>query len=180
MSAARLRPTLDLPVHGARLRPWQPEDAPTLAEVANDRGIWQNLRDVFPHPYQRVDADSYIRFVTDPASADVHLCMEVDGRAAGAISVLLKTDINRRSAEIGYWLARPQWGRGIGTEAVRILTDYAFTHFDICRLYAEVFAPNSASARVLTKAGFELEGRLRKSVTKDGQTMDALLYAVIR
>jgi RimJ/RimL family protein N-acetyltransferase len=180
MSAARLRPTLELPVHGARLRPWQLADAPALAEVANDRGIWQNLRDVFPHPYQREDADSYISFVTDPESADVHLCIEVDGRAAGAISVLFKTDVNCRSAEIGYWLAQAQWGRGIVTAAAQILTDYTFTHFDICRLYAEVFAPNTASARVLAKVGFELEGRLRQSVTKDGQTMDALLYAVIR
>lgn len=180
MSDARLRLTLELSVRGARLRPWQLSDAPALAEAANDRGIWQNLRDIFPHPYQREDADSYIGLVTAPESTNVHLCVEVEGHAAGAISVLFKTDVNRRSAEIGYWLARPQWGRGIASAAVRALSAYAFAHFDLCRLYAVVFAPNIGSARVLEKAGFELEGRLRRSVTKDGQTLDALLYALVR
>ena len=107
MSAARLRPTLELSVPGARLRPWQLSDAPALVEAANDRSIWQNLRDVFPHPYQREDADSYLGFVTNPAVVNIHLCVEVDGTAAGAISILFQDDVNRRSAEIGYWLARP-------------------------------------------------------------------------
>jgi RimJ/RimL family protein N-acetyltransferase len=72
------------------------------------------------------------------------------------------------------------WGRGITTAAVVALSEYSFAHFDLCRLYAVVFASNAASARVLEKAGYELEARLRKSITKDGQTMDALLYAIIR
>ena len=175
-----MRPTLELPVRGARLRPWQPSDAPALAHAANDRDIWQNLRDIFPHPYQREDADRYISLVTAPESTDVHLCVEVEGQAVGAISMLFKADVNRRSAEIGYWLARSQWSRGIASAAVQVLTDYAFAYFDLCRIYAVVFAPNVSSARVLEKAGFELEGRLRRSVTKDGQTLDALLYAVVR
>ncbi|SMB82068.1 GCN5-related N-acetyltransferase [Hymenobacter roseosalivarius DSM 11622] len=180
MPDARLRPTLDLPLLGARLRPWQLSDAPALAEAANDRGIWQNLGDVFPHPYQREDADWYIGFVTNPDSVDIHSCIEVNGTAAGAISVLFGEDVHRRNAKIGYWLARPQWGRSIMTSAVRVLADYAFAHFDLVRIYAEVFGPNIASARVLEKSGFELEGRLRKSITKDGQTLDALLYALVR
>lgn len=180
MSVARPRPTLDLPLRGARLRPWQTTDAPALAQAANDRSIWRNLRDVFPHPYQREDAEWYINFVAQEGAPDLHLCIEVDGTAAGAISILFQQDVSRRSAEIGYWLARPYWGRGIMTSAVQVITTYAFAHFDLCRIYAQVFAPNLASAQVLVKAGYELEGRLRKSVTKDGQTMDALLYANVQ
>lgn len=178
--AALLRPTLELPLAGARLRPWQLADAPALAEAANDRAIWLNLRDVFPHPYLLEDAYNYLALVTDPNSRNLHVCIEVNGRAGGAISVLFEDDVSRRSAEIGYWLGRAHWGRGLAPAAVRALTSYAFAHFDLARLYAQVFAPNEASAQVLRKAGYELEGRLRQAVTKDGQTFDALLFACIR
>jgi RimJ/RimL family protein N-acetyltransferase len=89
-------------------------------------------------------------------------------------------DVGRRSAEIGYWLGEAFWGRGITTEALIAVTDYALSNYDVCRLYAHVFDWNGASARVLEKAGYALEGRLRKSVTKDGQTIDQLMYAIIR
>lgn len=181
MSAAQLRPTLELPVHGARLRPWQLSDATALSTHGNSRAIWLNLRDRFPNPYSLADAEHHLRFVLSPEGmTDVHLCVEVEGEAAGSISVLFKHDVNRRSAEIGYFLGQRFWGRGITTAAVGALTEYAFANFDLCRLYAVVFASNAASARVLEKAGYELEGRLRKSITKDGQTMDALLFAMVK
>ncbi|MCC3156017.1 GNAT family N-acetyltransferase [Hymenobacter sp. 15J16-1T3B] len=178
-SSELLRPVLPLPVAGARLRPFAPADAPALTRHANDWDIWRNLRDRFPHPYTLADAEWYVRFVNADGSRDLHLCIEVDGEAAGSISVLFQDDISRRSAEIGYWLGRVCWGRGIGTAAVEALSAYALTHFDLCRLYATVFEYNPASARVLEKAGFALEGRLRKSITKDGQTVDGLLYSLI-
>ncbi|TGE20672.1 N-acetyltransferase [Hymenobacter aquaticus] len=180
MAETLLRPTLAVPLAGVRLRPWHLHDAPVLAETANDRGIWQNLRDVFPHPYQLQDAYWYIGMVSDPDSRDVHLAIEVEGEAAGAISVLFKDDINRCSAEIGYWLGRRHWGRGIVTEAVKVLTAYTFAHFDISRLYAEIFARNAGSARVLTKAGYQLEARLQKSIVKEGVVQDALLFAALK
>ncbi|WP_400192700.1 GNAT family N-acetyltransferase [Hymenobacter sp. B81] len=171
---------LPLPVAGARLRPFEPADAPALARHANDRGIWRNLRDRFPHPYELQDAERYIAFVSSAEGRQhVHLCVEVDGEAAGSISVLFQADIDRRAAEIGYFIGRPYWGRGIATAAVRALSAYALAHFDLCRLYASVFAYNPASARVLEKAGYAFEGRLRRSVTKDGQTVDGLLYALV-
>jgi ribosomal-protein-alanine N-acetyltransferase len=173
-----LRPTLVLP--GARLRPWTPADVDSLTEQANDRGVWQNLRDVFPYPYSQQDAQDYIRFVSAPNSPDVHLAIEVDGAAVGSISLIFQTDIYRRSAEIGYWLGRAHWGRGIATAAVRALSAYGFAHFDVCRLYATIFARNAGSARVLEKAGYALEGRLRQSITKDGETLDGLLFASLR
>lgn len=171
---------LDLPVAGARLRPWISSDAAALARHGNDRDIWLNLRDRFPHPYSLADAEQHLAAVTADAASDLHLCIEVDGEAAGSISVLFKHDVNRRSAEIGYFVGRAFWGRGIVTAAVRALTEYAFAHFDLCRIYAAVYEHNAASARVLGKAGYEFEARLRKAITKDGHTFDALLYTQLR
>ena len=102
--------------------------------------------------------------------------LEVDGRAVGGIGLHPQGDVHRRAMEIGYWLGEPYWGRGIVTEAVRALTRYAFETFDIARVYAYVYEWNPASARVLEKAGYRLEGRLRKAVTKEGTTMDMLVY----
>lgn len=171
------RPLLPLSVAGVRLRPVEPADAPALARHANDRAIWLNLRDRFPHPYTLADAEWYVHFVNTEDATNMHLGIEVDGEVAGSISVLFKDDISRREAEIGYWLGRAYWGRGIVTAAVRALSEYALTCFDLCRLYATVFAHNPASTRVLEKAGYTFEARLRQSITKDGQTIDGLLYA---
>ncbi|GGF02393.1 GNAT family N-acetyltransferase [Hymenobacter cavernae] len=179
MSDSRLRPTLVLPIAGARLRPWQLTDAAALTACANDEGVAQNLRDTFPFPYHMEDARWYLEFVATTNSPDLHLAIEVDGAAGGGISIIFKNDVERRSAEIGYWLGRRYWGRGIMTAAAQALTDYTFAHFDVCRLFAGVFAHNTASARVLEKCGYELEGRLRKSITKKGQTIDSLLYAIV-
>ncbi|GAA3937393.1 GNAT family N-acetyltransferase [Hymenobacter algoricola] len=178
--ATILRPTLALSVAGARLRPWAVADAASLTTQANDRGVWQNLRDVFPYPYSLADAQGYLRFVSAPDSSDIHLAFEVDGAAVGSISILFQADVHHRSAEIGYWLGRAHWGRGIATAAVQAVSDYAFAYFDICRLYASVCDRNEGSVRVLLKAGYELEGRLRQSITKNGETMDALLFASLK
>ncbi|OUJ70224.1 GNAT family N-acetyltransferase [Hymenobacter crusticola] len=179
MPESRRRPTLVLPVAGVRLRPWQLADAPALVACANDESVAQNLRDTFPHPYLPEDARWYLETVATAHAPDIHLAIEVAGSAGGGISVIFKEDVDRRSAEIGYWLGRPHWGRGIMTAAVEALTKYTFVEFNICRLYAGVFAHNTASARVLEKCGYELEGRLRKSITKNGQTTDSLLYAIV-
>lgn len=175
-----LRPVLELPIAGVRLRPFLPTDASTLAQHANDRAIWLNLRDRFPHPYTLKDAEWYVKFVHNEGRNDLHLCIEAADEAVGSISVLFQDDINRREAEIGYWLARSCWGKGIATAAVKALSDYMLAHFDICRLYATVFEYNPASARVLEKAGFVLEARLRKSITKAEQTVDGLLFALVK
>jgi RimJ/RimL family protein N-acetyltransferase len=175
-----LRPTLELPGLNARLRPWHPTDAAALASHANDADIARYLRDVFPHPYDLADAQFYLGLVTDPASEELTVAIEVDGEAAGSISLLFQRDISRRSAEIGYWLGRRFWGRGLATAAVRALSDYGLAQFDLVRLYATVYAPNLASARVLEKAGYALEGRMRQAVTKHEQVLDALLYARVK
>lgn len=161
------------------LRPWEPGDEESLVRHANSRLIWRNLRDSFPHPYTLADAKHWIQ-IANPKAPVNNFAIVVDGAAAGGIGLALKDDVFRRSAEIGYWLGEEFWGRGIVTEAVRAVTDYAFANFDLCRVYAGVFEWNRASMRVLEKAGYEFESRMRKSVTKDGETIDELIYAMIR
>jgi len=161
------------------LRAWKPGDEPSLVRHANSRTIWRNLRDAFPHPYTLADAKRWIE-VANPIMPITNFAIVVDGAAVGAIGLVLREDVFRRSAEIGYWLGEEFWGRGIVTEAVRAVTDYAFETFDLCRVYAGVFEWNPASMRVLEKAGYEFECRMKKSVTKDGETIDEFIYAVVR
>jgi RimJ/RimL family protein N-acetyltransferase len=164
---------------GWQIRSWQAQDRRALVKYANNRNIWINLRDAFPHPYTELDAQAWIQQTTQQVP-ETQFAIASDQEAIGAIGFLLQEDVYRRSAEIGYWLGEPFWGRGITTRAVCALTEYAFTHFDLVRLYATVFEWNPASARVLEKAGYAYEGRLRKSVTKDGKTIDQLLFATVR
>ncbi|UYZ62176.1 GNAT family N-acetyltransferase [Hymenobacter weizhouensis] len=178
MTDPRLTPTLALPLPGARLRPWRFPDAAALAHHANDRAIWQNLRDTFPYPYTAQDAEFFLCLVAD-SQRDLHLAIEVDGEAVGSIGVHFKSDVRRRSGEIGYWLSRKHWGKGVATAAVQEVSRYVLASFDVCRLYAVVFATNLASGRVLEKTGYELEARMRRSVVKDGQMLDSLLYALV-
>ncbi len=161
------------------IRSWRPEDIPSLVRYANNRRVWRNLKDRFPHPYTVADAERWIQQATQ-ATPQTHLAIAMGEEAVGGIGLDLQNDVFRRSAEIGIWLAEPYWGRGIATEAVRAMTDFAFATFDVCRVFAGVFEWNPASMRVLEKAGYSLEGRLRKSVTKDGQTIDQMLYAIVR
>jgi RimJ/RimL family protein N-acetyltransferase len=163
----------------SRLRPWLTGDEESLVLHANNRLVWRNLRDAFPHPYTIADARQWIQ-IANPSPPITNFAIIVEGAAVGGIGVVLKDDVFRRSAEIGYWLGEEFWGRGIVTEAVREVTEYAFTTFDLCRIYAGVFEWNPASMRVLEKAGYEFECRMRKSVTKDGETVDEFIYAVVR
>lgn len=161
------------------LRPFRLTDQESIARHANDREVWINLRDRFPHPYTLADARAWIELV-EKMMPVTHFAIEVDGEAVGSIGITTNDDIFRRSAEIGYWLGRAYWGRGITTEAVKAITAWSFESLDFCRIHAGVFAWNHASARVLEKAGYLLEGRLIKSVTKNGQIIDQLLYAITR
>jgi [ribosomal protein S5]-alanine N-acetyltransferase len=158
------------------VRPFRAADAPSLAAAANDRRIWLQLRDLFPHPYGPGDAQAYIARVgvVDPPRSQA---IVVDGRAVGSVGLELMTDVNRRSAEIGYWLAVHLWGRGIATEAVTLVTDWAFGAHGLLRIFAQPFAENRGSRRVLEKAGYILEGTMRHSAVKDGVVRDQCLYA---
>lgn len=161
------------------IRSWGPQDVPAIVRHANSRRVWRNLKDRFPHPYTASDAEHWIRQATE-ATPETHFAIAIHGEAVGGIGLDLQTDVFRKSAEIGIWLGEAYWGRGIATEAVRAMTHFGFAHFDLCRIYAGVFEWNPPGARALEKAGYSFEGRLRKSVTKDGQTIDQMLYAIVR
>jgi ribosomal-protein-alanine N-acetyltransferase len=162
------------------LRPWRPTDREALAALANDRRISINLRDRFPYPYGVDDADRFITMV-EGLVPQTSFAIEASGQLAGGIGYTLHTDVERVAAEVGYWIGVPFWGRGIATEAVRLVTAMAFSrHPDLRRLYALPFASNPASARVLEKAGYQREGVMRQSVIKDGVVQDQWLYAILR
>lgn len=161
------------------VRDWRPGDKSSLVRFANNRKIWRNLTHKFPHPYTEADADSWLALLAK-MSPPTHWAIEVEGEAAGGIGVILGEGVHARSAHFGYWLGEPYWGRGIMTAAVRRTVEYVFSTFPAVRLEAPVFEWNPASMRVLEKCGFAREGVLRRSVLKDDQLIDAVLYACVR
>jgi [ribosomal protein S5]-alanine N-acetyltransferase len=161
-----------------RVRAWQKTDASSLVEHANNFNIAKHLRDRFPHPYTTRDARDFLKHAL-AADDPSNLAIEVDGLAVGAIGYVPGRDVERYSAEIGYWLGESLWGKGIVTEAVRLVTDHAFAHMGFLRLFALPFADNAGSIRVLEKAGYEREGLLCASSVKFGQPKDQYMYARI-
>ena len=162
------------------LRPWQANDAEALVRYANNHKIWLNLRDIFPHPYTPDDARQWLARCAGATGEPANFAIEFESEAIGGIGLQFFTDVNRLTAEIGYWLGEPFWGRGFATAAAEAVSRYAFATFELNRLQAVVYEWNPASARVLEKAGYTLEGRLRGSIIKDGRVGDALIYARLR
>ena len=162
-----------------RVRNWRRDDLDALLRYANNPKIAANLRDQFPHPYTRRDGIDYLNYVR-ACDVPMAFAVELNGEAIGGIGFRLGTDIARRSAEMGYWLAEPFWGRGLTTRAVTAASDWAFDAYNVVRIFALVFSHNVASARVLEKAGFQLEGTLRRSAIKNGVVLDQLMYAKVR
>lgn len=165
---------------GARctLRPWHPGDAEALAVYANNEKIARNLRDRFPHPYTLRDAKAFIQSCAN-VRPPLSCAIVVDRDAIGGIGISPGSDVERFSAEIGYWLGEPFWGRGITTEAVQLMSAYAFDSCRLLRLFAVPFADNLASTRVLEKAGYTREAILRSSAVKAGTVRDQALYALV-
>lgn len=163
------------------LRRWEQTDAAALCRLADDEKVAANLRDIFPHPYTAQDGQDFIAFCTEIDEMEaMQRAVEVDGALAGSISLVRGTDVPHRSAELGYWLGQSFWGKGIAAEAVRQICALGFAQWDIVRIFAEVFANNRASCRVLEKNGFVCEGTLRKSVVKYGKILDSEIYALIK
>ena len=161
------------------IRNWCQDDIASLVENANDKEVSSRLRDIFPYPYTLSDAINWVR-IANQTKPVTNFAIVVDGQAVGGIGLTLQGDVSRKSAEIGYWLGRNYWGRGITTEAVAALTQYAFQTFDLCRIFALPFDENAGSTRVLEKAGYKCEGKLRKAVIKEGRILDQFLYSAIR
>ena len=158
------------------VRAWRKADADALVTHANNINVARNLRDRFPHPYTRADARAFLKHAVSAADP-TNLAIEVDGEAAGAIGYVPGRDVERFSAEIGYWLGEAAWGRGIATEALQLVTLHAFSEMRYLRLFALPFADNVGSIRVLEKAGYHREGVLQSSSVKYGVPKDQILYA---
>lgn len=161
------------------VRPWAESDAESLQRHANNREVSRHLRDRFPFPYGIEQARAFLGSVATEPSPTVW-AIEVGGEAAGGIGLQLNTDVERVSAEIGYWLGQSVWGRGIASEALKAVSAEAFKRFDLTRLYAVPFADHAASVRVLEKAGYVREGHMRQSAIKNGAIRDQLLYATYK
>jgi [ribosomal protein S5]-alanine N-acetyltransferase len=161
-----------------RIRPWTLADAPSISPLANNRQIADQLRDRFPYPYGREDAENFLARAT-AERPQTNFAIDTAGKLAGGIGLILGSDIERVSAELGYWIGEPFWGRGIATAAVRGLTDWAFSEFKLTRIFAIPFVDNAVSIRVLEKCGFEREALLRCSAIKNGVIRDQYLYSLV-
>jgi RimJ/RimL family protein N-acetyltransferase len=159
------------------LRPWTINDLDSLVNYANNPNIARNLTDKFPYPYTSEHGKAFISFATQGTPVNV-FAIDINGEAVGGIGIHPQADIQRKNAELGYWLAEPFWGKGIITSAIRQIIDYGFENFEITRIYARPFETNIASKKALEKTGFVFEGRFEKTLYKNGEYLDELIYAV--
>ena len=161
------------------IREWRLEDKSHLAAMLNNKNILDNLRDGLPYPYTINDAEEYINAMLS-ADKTKTFAIVVNDVVVGSIGVFRCDNIHSRTAEMGYYIGEPYWGNGLGTSAVKQICKYIFESTDIIRIFAEPFAYNTASCRVLEKAGFQLEGILHNNAVKNGNILDMKMYALIK
>lgn len=164
-----------------RIRKWQLSDAADLAAALSNKKIQNNLRDGLPYPYTEQDAAEYISAMLSADENETFaFAVTKDNKVIGSIGAFRQGNIHRQTAELGYYIAEEYWGRGIMTEAVNQICKYVFSIGDIIRIYAEPFAHNTASCRVLEKAGFQYEGTLRSNAVKNGIVCDMKMYSLLK
>ena len=164
-----------------RIRKWELSDAKDLAAALSNKKVQDNLRDGLPYPYTEQDGKE---FISAMLSADENetfaFAIIVDDMVIGSIGIFRQDNIHRQTAELGYYIAEEYWSKGIMTEAVKQICAYVFAKSDIIRIYAEPFAHNNASCRVLEKAGFQYEGTLRSNAVKNGKVIDMIMYSLLK
>ena len=161
------------------LRKLIPSDKVRLADLANNKKIWDNVRDYFPHPYTVEDADKFIE-ITEKEAPQTTFAITFNDEFVGITGLILRTDVHRKSAEIGYWIGEPYWNKGITSQAIKLLINYGFNNLDLIRIDTGVFESNKASCRVLEKSGFEFEGIFKKSIIKNGIIFNEMRYGIIK
>jgi RimJ/RimL family protein N-acetyltransferase len=171
---------MEILFEGIVLRPWSIDDSAELAEIANNKNIADNLRDLFPFPYSIRDARNWLKTILPENIPYKNFAITIAKTMVGSIGIVPKDDIYRKNVEIGYFLSEKYWGQGIAVRAIKAATSYAFNEFDIVRVYAEPFADNIRSRRALEKAGFTLEATLRRNVIKEGNIKDSCIYSVLK
>lgn len=164
-----------------KIRKWELSDARDLATALSNKKIQDNLRDGLPYPYTEQDGKEFISSMLAANENDTFsFAITIDGKAIGSIGAFRQGNIHRQTAELGYYIAEEYWGKGLMTEAVKQLCGHVFAHTDIIRIYAEPFAHNIGSCRVLEKAGFQCEGTLRGNAVKHGKVLDMKLYSKLK
>ena len=164
-----------------RIRKWELSDAKDLAAALSNRKVQDNLRDGLPYPYTEQDGKEFISAMLSADESETFaFAITVDNMVLGSIGIFRQGNIHRQTAELGYYIAEEYWGKGIMTEAVKQICEYVFANSDIIRIYAEPFAYNIASCRVLEKAGFQYEGTLRSNAVKNGKVIDMKMYSLLR
>lgn len=164
-----------------KIRKWELSDAADLATALSNKKIQDNLRDGLPYPYTEQDGMDYISALLSADENEIFaFAITVDNKVIGSIGVFRQVNIHRQTAELGYYIAEEYWGNGIMTEAVKQICEYVFENSDIIRIYAEPFAYNAASCRVLEKAGFQYEGTLRCNAVKNGKVIDMKMYSLLK
>lgn len=164
-----------------KIRKWQITDAKALAAAISNKKVQDNLRDGLPYPYTEEDGREYISQMLSADGNDTFaFAITADDKVIGSIGAFRQRNIHSRTAELGYYIAEEYWGRGVMTEAVKQLCSYVFSHSDIIRIFAEPFAYNTGSCRVLEKAGFRFEGTLRSNAVKNGRVIDMKMYSLLK
>lgn len=164
-----------------KIRKWKLTDAKDIAVALSNKKIQDNLRDGLPYPYSEQDGVDYISsMLSANANETFAFAITLDDKAIGSIGVFRQQNIHRQTAEMGYYIAEEYWGKGIMTDAVKQICKYVFKNSDILRIYAEPFAYNAGSCRVLEKAGFQYEGTLRNNAVKNGKVIDMKMYSLLR
>lgn len=164
-----------------KIRKWKLSDSADLAAALSNKKVQDNLRDGLPHPYTEQDGKNYISAMLSADENEIFaFAVTIGNKVIGSIGIFRQENIHRQTAELGYYIAEEYWGKGIMTEAVRQICEYVFSKSDIIRIYAEPFAYNTASCRVLEKAGFQYEGTLRSNAVKNGKVIDMKMYSLLK
>jgi len=159
------------------LRKWELNDLDSLVNYANNRNISKYMTNQFPNPYLPENGKVFIDMAMKNEPTNI-FAIEIEGKASGGIGLHLQSDVHEKNAELGYWLAEPFWGNGITSKAITQMIDYGFATFDINRIFAVPYGTNKGSQRVLEKAGFVLEARFDKTIFKNGEYLDEMVYAI--
>ena len=154
-----------------KIRPLKLSDKAELAKLANNKKIWDNLRDYIPYPYKESDAEFFINLTKNEDPKQTY-GIEYNEELSGVIGLVVQKDVYQKSAEIGYWIGEPFWGNGIATKAVELITEYGFNKLDLNRIYTGVFEYNIASMKVLEKNGYEKEGIFKNAILKNDKICD--------
>lgn len=163
------------------IREWSLEDAKDLSIALSNKKVLDNLRDGLPYPYTEEDGKGYINAMLSADKNDnFAFAVTVDDKVIGSIGAFRQGNIHNKTAELGYYISQEYWSQGIMTKAVGLLCDYVFNNTDIIRIFAEPFAHNIGSCRVLEKSGFSYEGTLRSNAVKNGKVLDMKMYSRIK